>query len=109
MKFTKIFNIDNEKKLALVNTLMLALIAIVLYFTLPSVLNYPPNSIDNNFQIEIVGITYTTQFIIIISILLILLYITLRIVYSKLSLSKEKLSNPEYIRNLRKNHLIILI
>ncbi len=102
MKFTKIFNIDNEKKLALVNTLMLALIAIVLYFTLPSVLNYPPNSIDNNFQIEIVGITYTTQFIIIISILLILLYITLRIVYSKLSLSKEKLSNPEYIRNLRK-------
>ena len=102
MKFTKFFNIDNEKKLALVNTLMLALIAIVLYFTLPSVLNYPPNSIDNNFQIEIVGITYTTQFIIIISILLILLYITLRIVYSKLSLSKEKLSNPEYIRNLRK-------
>ena len=102
MKFIKIFNIDSEKKLALVNTLMLAVIAIVLYFALPSVLNYPPNSIDNNFQIEIVGITYTTQFIIIISILLILLYITLRIVYSKLSLSKEKLSNLDYIRNLRK-------
>ncbi len=102
MNFAKIFNIDNEKKLALVNTLILLIIAAVLYFALPSVLNYPPNSIDNDFQIEIVGITYTTQFIIIICILALLLYITLRILYSKLSLSKEKLENPEYIKNLRK-------
>ena len=102
MNFAKIFNIDNEKKLALVNTLILLIIATVLYFALPSVLNYPPNSIDNDFQIEIVGITYTTQFIIIICILALLLYITLRILYSKLSLSKEKLENPEYIKNLRK-------
>ena len=102
MKSIKIFIIDNEKKLALVNTLIFALIAGVLYFTLPSVLNYPPNSTDNNFQIEIVGITYTTQFLIIISVLVILLYIALRFIYSKLSLSEEKLKNPEYIRKLRK-------
>ena len=102
MKSIKIFNIDNEKKLALVNTLMFAVIAVVLYFALPFVLNYPPNSTDNSFQIEIVGITYTTQFLIIISILLILLYIALRLVYSKLSLSEDKLNNPDYIRNLRK-------
>ena len=102
MKSIKIFNIDNEKKLALVNTLMFAVIAVVLYFALPFVLNYPPNSTDNSFQIEIVGITYTTQFLIIISILLILLYIALRLVYSKLSLSEDKLNNSDYIRNLRK-------
>lgn len=104
MKSIKIFNIDNEKKLAFVNTLIFAMIAAVLYFVLPFVLNYPPNSIDNNFQIEIVGIKYTTQFIIIISILLILLYIALRVVYSKLSLSDDKLKNPpkEYIEKLRK-------
>ena len=104
MKSIKIFNIDNEKKLAFVNTLIFAMIAAVLYFVLPFVLNYPPNSIDNNFQIEIVGIKYTTQFIIIISILLILLYIALRVVYSKLSLSDDKLKNPpkEYIKKLRK-------
>ena len=102
MKSIKIFNIDNEKKLALVNTLIFAIIAAVLYFALPFVLNYPPNSTDNSFQIEIVGITYTTQFMIIISILLILLYIALRFVYSKLSLSEEKLNNPDYIHNLRK-------
>ena len=102
MKSIKIFNIDNEKKLALVNTLIFAIIAAVLYFALPFVLNYPPNSTDNSFQIEIVGITYTTQFIIIISVLLIMLYIALRLVYRKLSLSEDKLNNPEYIRNLRK-------
>ena len=102
MKSIKIFNIDNEKKLALVNTLIFAIIAAVLYFVLPFVLNYPPNSTDNSFQIEIVGITYSTQFIIIISILLVLLYIALRVIYSKLSLSEEKLNNPDYIRNLRK-------
>ena len=99
MKSIKIFNIDNEKKLALVNTLIFAIIAAVLYFALPFVLNYPPNSTDNSFQIEIVGITYTTQFMIIISILLILLYIALQFVYSKLSLSEEKLNNPDYIHN----------
>ena len=102
MKSIKIFSIDNEKKLALVNTLIFALIAAVLYFALPSVLNYPPNSTDNSFQIEIVGITYTTQFVIIISILLVLLYIALRFIYGKMSLSEEKLKNAEYIRKLRK-------
>ncbi len=102
MKISKIFDINNEKKLVTVNILLLAVIAVVLYFVLPFVLNYPPNSIDNSFQIEIVGIKYTTQFIIIISILIILLYIALRFIYSKLSLSKEKLNNPDYIDSLRK-------
>ena len=102
MKISKIFDINNEKKLVTVNILLLSVIAVVLYFVLPFVLNYPPNSIDNSFQIEIVGIKYTTQFIIIISILIILLYIALRFIYSKLSLSKEKLNNPDYIDSLRK-------
>ncbi len=104
MKNLKIFNIDTEKKLAFINTLVFALLATLLYFTLPFVLNYPPHSIDTNFQIEIVGIKYTTQFLIIIAILLVLLYITLRIVYSKLSLSHNKLKNSskEYIASLRK-------
>lgn len=104
MKFKNIFNINTEKKLAFANTLVFALIAVILYFTLPFVLNYPPNSIDNEFQLEIVGIKYSTQFLILISILLILLYTTLRIVYSKLSLSKDKskVNSKEYIKSIRK-------
>lgn len=104
MKFNKFFNIIDEKKLALFNTLMFASIAVVLYFTLPIVLNYPPNSIDNDFQIEIVGIKYSTQFFILIAILLVLLYTTLRFVYSKLSLSSDKanVNSSDYINSLRK-------
>lgn len=104
MKFKNFFNINTERKLAFANTLVFALIAVILYFTLPFVLNYPPNSIDNDFQLEIVGIKYSTQFLILIAILLILLYTTLRIVYSKLSLSKEnpKVNSKDYIKSIRK-------
>ena len=104
MKFKNIFNINTEKKLAFANTLVFALIAVILYFTLPFVLNYPPNSIDNEFQLEIVGIKYSTQFLILIAILLILLYTTLRIVYNKLSLGKEtsKTNSKDYIKSIRK-------
>lgn len=104
MKFKNIFNINTEKKLTFANTLVFALIAVILYFTLPFVLNYPPNSIDNEFQLDIVGIKYSTQFLILISILLILLYTTLRIVYSRLSLSKEssKVNSKDYIKSIRK-------
>lgn len=35
------------------------LIAFVLYFFLPIILNYPPESIDNQFQTDFDGITYT--------------------------------------------------
>lgn len=104
MKFKNIFNINTEKKLAFANTLVFALIAVILYFTLPFVLNYPPNSIDNEFQLEIVGIKYSTQFLILIAILLILLYTTLRIVYNKLSFEKEtsKTNSKDYIKSIRK-------
>lgn len=104
MKFKNFFNINTEKKLAFANAIVFSLIAVILYFTLPFVLNYPPNSIDNDFQLEIVGIKYSTQFLILITILLILLYTTLRIVYSKLSLSKEssKANSKDYIKSIRK-------
>ena len=34
-------------------------IALVLYFFLPIMLHYPPESIDNQFQLDFDGITYT--------------------------------------------------
>lgn len=103
-KKNNFFSILSEKKLALINTLIFALTALILYFVLPMVLNYPPNSIDNAFQIKIVGITYTTQFLILISILLVLLYIALRILYSKISLKQVDKNNlsKEQIHIIRK-------
>lgn len=35
------------------------LIALCLYPVLPKILNYPPESIDNQFQVEFDGVTYT--------------------------------------------------
>lgn len=103
MKLHNLFNVDSGKKLALLNTIIFILTAVILYFALPYVLNYPPNSIDNDFQIQIVGIKYSVQFLILIIILVILLYTTLRIVYSKLSLSDPKhKDDPVYINKLRK-------
>lgn len=39
------------------------IIILMLYIVLPDILSYPPNSIDNAFQTEIDGLTYTQQFI----------------------------------------------
>ena len=46
-----------------------ALIALCLYPFLPVILQYPPNSIDNSFQAEFDGITYTQQYILLIGLI----------------------------------------
>lgn len=79
--------IKSYKILALLNAFIATLIMIILYFTLPSILNYPKNSIDNDFQIEVVGIKYTHQFIILSAIIVALVYIGFRFVYSRITFS----------------------
>ncbi len=105
MKQTKkIFNINTPKKLALLNTIIFIFTCILLYFALPKILNYPVNSIDNDFQIQTVGIKYTDQCIILISILTCMLYITLRLVYRKLNISSKNIANlsANEIKKIRK-------
>lgn len=46
-----------------------ALIALCLYPFLPVILQYPPNSIDNQFQVAFDGITYTQQYILLIGLI----------------------------------------
>ena len=94
----KIFKINSTKKLAIINTLIFALIASTLYIFIPKILNYPPNSIDNDFQVHIVGIKYTNQFLILISITTLLFYFTMRFIYGKLSLSTINNKNVKKIR-----------
>ena len=100
----KIFRINSTKKLAIINTLIFALIASTLYIFIPKILNYPPNSIDNDFQVQIVGIKYTNQFLILISITTVLFYLALRFIYGKLSFSSSKapLNNSTELKKLRK-------
>jgi len=92
--------IKSYKRLALLNAFIALLIMFVLYLTLPSILNYPQNSIDNNFQVEIVGIKYTHQFAILAVVLFTLFYFTFKSVYSKFDI-KDK-NNKEEILKIRK-------
>ena len=73
----------------------------LLYKLLPYVLNYPPNSIDNQFQVDLVGIKYTHQYIVLFSALMIILFITLKVVLSKLSLKHNNYSVDD-INKIRK-------
>lgn len=75
-----------------------ALIAMCLYRFLPTILNYPPNSIDNTFQLEFDGITYTQQYILLISLIvscsLIILFIRAYRIH-KLLVKLDKPSNSK--------------
>ncbi len=89
MKLNVLSKIKSYKALAFLDAIIAALIMIILYFTLPSILNYPPNSIDNNFQVEIVGIKYTHQFVILSTIIIALVYISFRFIYNKINFSPD--------------------
>lgn len=56
----------NWRKLTLVYNLVCITVSIFFYRLVPTILCYPPNSIDNEFQIVINGLTYTQQYIMIV-------------------------------------------
>ena len=70
------------------------IVVIIAYVLLPTILNYPPNSIDNDLQKEIDGLTYTVQFILItIMCISIVMFILFR------GYKKIKLCNKEIAKN----------
>ena len=56
----------NWAKLILVYNLACIIVSLFFYKLVPTFLCYPPNSIDNEFQIVINGLTYTQQYIMIV-------------------------------------------
>lgn len=74
-----------------------ALIALCLYPFLPVILQYPPNSIDNQFQLDFDGITYTQQYILLIGLIvacsLIVLFIRAYRIHQYLSKLDNKNAN----------------
>lgn len=85
------------------------LIALCLYPALPIILNYPPESIDNQFQVDFDGLTYTQQYVLLILLILfcslIILFIRAYRMYkhiSKLNENNTKLSSEKKISILYK-------
>lgn len=85
------------------------LIALCLYPVLPIILNYPPESIDNQFQVDFDGLTYTQQYVLLILLILffslIILFIRAYRMYKHISSLNEnntKLSQEKTISILYK-------
>ena len=53
-------------RMILVNNAVSVIIGAVFYFLLPQVLDYPPYSINNDFQLKVSGIHYTWQYVLIV-------------------------------------------
>ena len=89
-------------KLALRNTIIGTCAALILAISLPYILNYPENTINNDFQVQMVGIKYWHQYAIILVALALSFYVVFRIAYRKVSLEKLNLSNKKQVNEFRK-------
>lgn len=100
----KSFKIDSTNKLVKINTLIFFFTAMLLYFAIPILLNYPKNSIDNDFQVKTVGIKYTHQFIILITVSTVLLYFALKFIFNRFNINNSDFSNltVDEIKSIRK-------
>ena len=103
----------NWLKLTLVYNLVCITVSLFFYRLVPTILCYPPNSIDNEFQVIINGLTYTQQYIMIVicslfvenAILFYSLKKTNRLREKLINCSKDKVSKVYY--ELSKNILKI--
>lgn len=104
MKKDKKMKINSGIKLALVNTGIGIILAFILYWILPYILNYPTNTINNDFQVQMVGITYTLQYCILVFLLAIFIFTAFSISYRKLNFSIDVTSKKgeKYYSELRK-------
>ena len=89
-------------KLAIKNTIVGIIGSLILFIFLPMILNYPENTVNNSFQVEMVGIKYTHQCIVIGLVLSILFFITFRLAYKGLSLKDIDKKSQKEISKLRK-------
>ncbi len=83
------------------------LTALVLFPLLPIILNYPPDSIDNQFQLEFDGITYTQQYILLVFLIIFFSLIFLLIRVFKISKSFSILEKKS--DSLSKKEISVLI
>ena len=100
MKKNKIkFNIST--KIAFSFTIITIFVAIIFYFLLPTLLNYPPNTINTQFDKEVSKLYYIYQYLIAISGIILLF-----IIYFKFSLRKidkwTQNKNNKEIQEIRK-------
>ncbi len=95
-QFTKL-KFRASTQMIIVHNIVTIIIAIVFYYLLPAVLNYPPYSINNEFQTKVAGIHYTYQFIFIVAIILSFSDIFILLSLRKLDKIEEYLKNDNKV------------
>lgn len=80
----KIKKNTSVNQIALYNAFFALILVIILYFVLPTILNYPSNTINNDFQLQVVGIKYNSQFAILASLIVTFIFFFVRFIYNKL-------------------------
>ena len=117
-KFLKKLNLTT--KLSLIDMVLYCIFGAFVYPLIPYLLNYPPNSIDNDFQLKVVGMKYTDQFLLLFFLGIILNIIIFNVYFRKLNKwkkiiasefnqSKENQKIINDIRNLAANGMYKLI
>ena len=82
----KLFNkIPLNMKLTLACILVVLVISLLYYPLIPILLNYPPDSINTSFQIEVNFFYYTTQYLAIVCFIVIALLIAFPIIFRKMN------------------------
>ena len=73
-------------KLTLTWVLVVLVVALLYYPLIPTLLNYPPDSINNAFQIEVNYFYYTTQYLAIVAFVVIAILIAFPLVFRKINI-----------------------
>ena len=82
----KLFNkIPLNMKLTLACILVVLIISLLYYPLIPILLNYPPDSINTSFQIEVNYFYYTTQYLAIVGLIVLALLIAFPIIFRKMN------------------------
>lgn len=90
------------KKLMIIYNIIDILAVLMFYPLIPKLLNYPPDSIDNVFQVAINGLTYTQQYVSILILCIFVENIILIIAYKSIS---KLLYQMEQGKNISKLYL----
>ena len=75
----------DETYLTLGYTLSVIIVGIIFYALIPFFLNYPPNSINNDFQVQVAGIEYKYQYIAMIGAVAVILFAVSFIMFKRLA------------------------
>ena len=96
-------NLNISTKMIVYFTLITSLVALLFYFILPTLLNYPPNTINTQFDKEVSIIYYIYQYLIAILAILLLFALYFKIALRDLDKwNKNKVRDLKTIKSIRK-------